>query len=100
MTFREGIGVGFIVVGLLLLPAAWAFSRVLWLLSFSIFVVGIWLFYTRRVLSRQAQIEKTRGGQQSGECTPTDIHNYTGWQQGGRSKSMDTSSEIIDADGD
>jgi len=100
VTFREWIGLGFILVGLFLLPAAWAFSRVLWLLSFSMLAVGLWLFYTRRVLRREAQLEKTRGGQQTGGCTPSDIHNYTGWQQAGRSKTMDTSSEAVDADGD
>jgi hypothetical protein len=73
---------------------------VLWLLSFSMFAVGLWLFCTRRVLRPEAQLEKTRGGQQTGECTPTDIHNYIGWQQGGRSKTMDTSLEIVDVDGD
>jgi uncharacterized protein (DUF58 family) len=100
MTFREWTGLGLIVVGLLLLPAAWAFSRILWLLSFSMFAVGVWIFYTCRVLRHEAQLDKTRSGQHTGREIPTDIHNYTGWQQAGRSKTMDTSSESIDADGD
>lgn len=100
MTLREWIGLGFIIVGLLLLPAAWAFSRILWLLSFSMLAVGLWLFYTHRVLRREARLEKTSGSQHTGREMPTDIHNYTGWQQAGRSKTMDSSSEVVDADGD
>lgn len=100
MTFREWTGLGLIVLGLLLLPAAWAFSRALWLLSFSMFAGGVWIFYTARVERRAARLEQTTGGQCTGQCTPTDIHNYTGWQQAGRSETMDTSAEAVDADGD
>lgn len=100
MTFREWTGLGLIVVGLLLLPAAWAFSRALWLLSFSLLTVGVWLFYTRRIERREARLDKLKGDQCTGQCIPTDIHNYTGWQQAGRSKTMDTSAETVDADGD
>jgi uncharacterized protein (DUF58 family) len=100
MTLREWIGLGFIVVGLLLIPAAWAFSRILWLLSFSMLAVELWLFYTHRVLQREARLEKTSGSQHTGREVPIDIHNYTGWQQAGRSKTMDSSSEVVDADGD
>lgn len=100
MTFREWTGLGLIVVGLLLLPAAWAFSRALWLLSFLLLVVGIWLFDTLRLRRREARLEKARSGQHAGIGIPSDIHNYTGWQHAGRSKTMDASAEAVDADGD
>ena len=100
MTFREWTGLVLIVVGLLLLPAAWAFSRALWLLSFSMFVVGVWIFYTGRILRREARLDKLKGSQRAGRNLPSDINDYTGWQQAGRSKTMDTSSEVVDADGD
>ena len=61
MTFREWTGLGLIVVGLLLLPAAWAFSRALWLLSFSMIAGGGWIFYTARVLRLEARLDKLKG---------------------------------------
>src|SRR5262245_17540602 len=100
MTFREWIGLVLIVVGLLLLPAAWAFSRALWLLSFSLFVVGVWLFYTRRVERREARLDKLKGNQRAEGGVPSDVQNNTGWQQAGRSQTMDTSSDAVEPDGD
>jgi hypothetical protein len=70
MTFREWTGLVLIVMGLLLLPAAWAFSRVLWLLSFSMFAGGIWIFYTCRILRREARLDKLKGSQRAGAETP------------------------------
>lgn len=104
MTLREWTGLGLIVVGLLLLPAAWAFSRPLWLLSFCMFAVGVWSFYTGRVLRRDLELTDSRGSSRSEKGIPSDINNYTGWQQGGRSKTMDPTmdpiAEVVDADGD
>ena len=57
MTFREWRGLILVVSGLLLLPAAWAFSRVLWLLSFSLIAAGAWFYSTRRVERREADVE-------------------------------------------
>ena len=100
MTFREWTGLILVVAGLLLLPAAWAFSRALWLLSFSMFAAGVWIFCTRRLERREARLDKAKGDQHTGKEVPTDIHNYTGWQQAGRSQTMDASAEAVDADGD
>ncbi len=58
-----------------------------------------WLFYTLRLSRREARLEKTKGNQQTGS-RPTDIHNYTGWQQAGRSRTMDTTPETIETDAD
>ena len=74
-------------------------SRILWLVSFSLFAVGLWLFDTFRFCRRAAQLEKATGGHLlEGGSTPTDIHNYTGWQDGGRSETMDALPEAVDAD--
>jgi uncharacterized protein (DUF58 family) len=100
MTFREWTGLALIVVGLLLLPAAWAFSRALWLLVFSFFGVGGWLFYTPRLERRAARFDKLKGSQRTEAGVPSDIHNYTGWQQAGRSNTMDATAEAVDGDGD
>ena len=56
-------------------------SRILWLVSFSLFAVGLWLFDTFRFRRRAARLEKATGGRLlEGSSTSTDIHNYTGWQ--------------------
>lgn len=98
-TFRAWSGLALIIAGLLLLPAAWAFSRTLWLASFSLIAAGLWLFETYRIRRRSVRHEQETGGKSSvGRDTPTDIHNYTGWKQGGRSETMDASSEAADVD--
>ena len=74
-------------------------SRILWLVSFSLFAVGLWLFDTFRFRRRAARLEKATGGRLlEGSSTSTDIHNYTGWQDGGRSETMDALPEAVDAD--
>ena len=68
-------------------------------MSFSLFAVGLWLFDTFRFRRRAARLEKATGGRLlEGSSTPTDIHNYTGWQDGGCSEIMDASAEAVDAD--
>ena len=98
MTFREWIGLVMIVVGLLLVPVGWAFSRVLWLVGFGAFALGLWLFYTCRVCRRERKLEEVAGSQPAGGGVPTDIHNYTGWQHGGRSQTMDSRPEAVEVD--
>jgi hypothetical protein len=48
----------------------------LWLLSFSLFGVGIWLFYTRRVERLEDRLDKLKGSQRAEAGIPSDIHNY------------------------
>ena len=101
MNFRETAGFVLIVVGLVLVPAAWVFSRLFWLLAFLLLVIGAALFYTARIRKREEAIE--REGSRSGchgPAMPTGIHNYTGWRSGGRSETMDSSSESGGGDGD
>jgi hypothetical protein len=90
-----------IVAGLVLVPTAWAFSRLLWVLAFLLVFVGATLFYTERVRQREEALRRKAGGHEHhGTAVPTDIHNYTGWQHGGRSETMDAGSSSGDADGE
>jgi membrane protein implicated in regulation of membrane protease activity len=103
MNLREAIGLLLIIMALVLVPVAWAFSRLLWALAFFLLLAGAMLFYTERVRKREEKIEKESGGASchgTGAAMPTDIHNYTGWRSGGRSETMDSSSGSGGAEGD
>lgn len=99
MSPRELFGLMLIVAGLVLVPAAWSFSRTLWLLALGLFCVGGGLFYTERMLRREANLERENTGNATqAAAMPADIHNYTGWRSGGRSGTMDQSSGTESAD--
>jgi membrane protein implicated in regulation of membrane protease activity len=103
MNLREAIGLLLIIAALVLVPVAWAFSRLLWALAFFMFVAGAMLFYTERMRKREEKIEKESGRASyhgTGMAMPTDLHNYTGWRSGGRSETMDSSSDSGAGDGD
>lgn len=81
------------MVALVLVPTARAFSRLLWVLAFCLLIVGAMLFYTERVRKREEALRgKATGHAYHGRALPSDIHNYTGWQHGGRSDTMDAGS--------
>jgi uncharacterized membrane protein len=86
LNFREISGLVLIVLGLIIIPAAWAFSRTLTVIAFVLFGVGVALFYTERIMKREERMAKEAGssGGYCGNPMPTDIHNYTGWRTGGR----------------
>jgi membrane protein implicated in regulation of membrane protease activity len=93
MNLREAIGLALIIAALVLVPVAWAFSRLLWALAFFLLIIGVTLFYTERVKKREEKLQKETGGVQSHNAIlPADIHDYTGWGSGGRSQTMDNSS--------
>ena len=103
MNFRETIGLLLIITALILVPVAWAFSRLLWALAITLLFAGAILFYTERVRKREEKTEKESGGASchgTSAAVPTDIHNYTGWRSGGRSETMDSSVDSGGADGD
>lgn len=93
MNFREGIGLVLIVVGAALVPVAWMTSRQLWAVAGVMIVIGAFLFYTKRMDARAAELEKEGGSSTSGRGVPADIHNYSGWRTGGRSETMDGDDE-------
>lgn len=88
-------------IGLMLVPAAWAFSRILWLVAFCLLFGGFWLFYTERNIRKDEELAKLSGHSScSGSGRPADIHDYTGWSRAGRSETMDTFSDSNEAEGD
>jgi len=98
---REVFGVSVVIIGLLLMPAAWAFSRMLWLLAFCFLVGGLWLFYAERNIRKQDKLDKLSGrGSCQGSGRPTDINDCTGWSRAGRSETMDSSADSDGADGE
>ena len=98
MATREIFGLALIAIALVLTPLAWLSSRVLWFVAFAMFVSGVALFFTERVMRRISKSEGNGYGSasSSGQAMPTDIHNYTGWRSGGRSETMDSPSNTGD----
>jgi hypothetical protein len=96
MSFREVIGIVLIIVTVAVTPVAWMHSRMLWLVSGLLLILGAVLFYTERMTGRAIELEKYETGG-SGSAVPRDIHNYSGWRTGGRSETMDHA-ESSDAD--
>lgn len=89
------------IIGLILVPAAWAFSRILWLLAFCAFMGGMWLFWTERNIRKDEEWTRLSGhGCIQGSGRPSDIHDYTGWSRAGRSETMDKLDDLGGADGD
>ncbi len=94
MNIREVLGFILIVVGVSLIPVAWMFSRLLWMIVFTVLFFGIYLFYTERMSKKEEKLEKESGGGAPGSVMPGDIHNYSGWASGGRSETMDDSPDF------
>ena len=101
MTAREIIGLVFLIVGTAMVPLGWIVSHKILFLAGLILGVGVWLFYTARILKREARLAKeSTGGGNYGPPMPGDIHNYTGWRTGGRTQPLDTTSSEGGSDGD
>lgn len=91
MNIRETLGFILIVIGAILLPVAWMFSRLLWVVALTVLFFGSYLFYTGRMIKRAEKLEKESSGCSPNSAIPKDIHNYSGWASGGRSETMDDS---------
>ncbi len=91
MRFREIVGALLIIVSLILVPAAWAFSRTLWLVAVCFLLGRCLLFYTERNIRKEEELVRLSShGSCHGSGRPTDIHDYTGWSRAGRSETMDS----------
>jgi hypothetical protein len=98
---KEVLGVLVVIIGLLLMPAALAFSRTLWLLAFCFLVGGLWLFYTERNIRKQDKLDRLSGrGSYQGSGRPNEISDYMGWSRAGRSETMDSAADSDGADGE
>jgi uncharacterized protein (DUF58 family) len=84
---REVAGLVIAIVGAALVPLGWYFSRLLWIVAFVLFVVGLILLLTKRVMKSEQEIESTSSAYAPPvrPSVPGDVHNYSGWQDGGRS---------------
>lgn len=84
---REALGLVVAIVGVALVPIGWYFSRFLWILAVVLFVAGLLLLLTDRVLKSEREIENTPAAYAPPvrPGVPGDVHNYSGWRDGGRS---------------
>ncbi len=85
MTFREVTGLAATAAGVVVWPIGWMYGRGIWIAGLILLVVGAALFYTDRNIKKEAALspESTPSGKY-GPAMPSDIHNYTGWGNGGR----------------
>ena len=101
MTMRESIGLVFLIVGMAIVPLGWIINHKILVLAGLLLGLGVWLFYTERIIKREEQITKeSTGSGNYGPSVPRDVHNYTGWRTGGRSQPLDTTSSDGGSDGD
>jgi uncharacterized protein (DUF58 family) len=84
---REISGLVLTVVGVALVPMGWYFSRLLWMVAVVLVVVGSLLLFTERVLEseREAESASVAYSPPVRPSVPGDVHNYSGWRDGGRS---------------
>jgi len=84
---REITGLGIAAIGVALVPLGWYFSRLLWIAAIVLVVVGLLLLLTDRILKSEREIEAASSGYATPvrPSVPGDIHNYSGWRDGGRS---------------
>ena len=83
---REIAGLIIAGIGAALVPIGWYFSKTLWAAAFVLFVLGVILMLTKRVLKSEHEIENTSSAYSPPvrPSVPGDVHNYSGWRDGGR----------------
>jgi uncharacterized membrane protein YfcA len=95
---RELAGFVIAAVGVALVPIGWYSSRLLWIASLVLLIIGLLMLFTERVAAREKEIE-SQSVQYSPpvkQSVPGDVHNYSGWRDGGQSLGGDHGS----SDGD
>ena len=101
MSVREIMGLVFLIVGTAIVPIGWIVSHKILLIAGLFLGVGVWFFYTARVLKREERLAKDSTNSGNDERSVSgDVHNYTGWRTGGRTSPLDSTSSDGDADGD
>jgi tellurite resistance protein TehA-like permease len=100
MSERIRVAAGLVIgaIGAALVPLGWYFSRMLWIAAFVLFIVGLILMLTDRVLKSEHEIETTSSAYAPPvrPSVPGDIHNYSGWRDGGRSLGGDSAGDADD----
>jgi len=92
MEARNWIGIIFIVAGIALQPVGWMFVFWLQILSFILIVIGVFIFVTQKYIEKKEEGEFAIG-KGKGSAVPGDVHDYSGWGQGGRSESWSSSND-------
>ena len=84
---REVAGFVLAGAGVALIPVGWYASRQVWFFSGVLIVVGLALLFTERVAAAEKDVESNPApyAPPVKQGTPGDIHNYSGWRDGGRS---------------
>jgi hypothetical protein len=84
---REVAGLIIGAIGVAMIPLGWYFSRMLWIVAVVLVIVGLILMLTDRVLKSEREIENTTSAYAPPvrPSVPGDIHNTSGWRDGGRS---------------
>src|SRR5688572_16969394 len=84
---REIAGIGLAALGVALVPLGWYFSRALWVAAVVVAAAGALMFLTRRVLVSEDELAKQSSAYAPPvkPSVPGDVHNYSGWRDGGRS---------------
>lgn len=94
MTLREILGLALLIIGTALVPLGWIVSHKILLLAGLLDFVGLWLFYTERVVKQQIQQAKDGVASGShGSHVSGNMNNYTGWRTGGRTDAFDSGSD-------
>ncbi len=93
MEVRHYIGIILVAIGTTLIPIGWMFYPILTIVGWVVFVIGVLIFLTQRVIKKME--DKEFGGEgKFGSCVPTDVHDHSGWGKGGRSEGWESSSDL------
>jgi hypothetical protein len=91
MDIREIIGLGFIVLGVVLLPIGLMFHPYVWVVAVIAIFIGSLLFTTMRHIRKSE--EREFGTIAKGRDLPGDIYDHSGWGRGGRSEGQQSTVE-------
>ncbi len=90
MEMRNWIGIIIILAGVIIQPVGWMFHFWLQILSFVLIFIGVVIFVTQKYIEKSEEREFSSGSGNR-QAMPGDIHDYSGWGEGGRSESWSSS---------
>ncbi len=95
---RNWIGITIIIAGVIIQPVGWMFAFWLQVVSFLLITVGVLIFVTQKYIQKSEEKEFSSSSA-NGPAMPGDIHDYSGWGEGGRSDSYSSSHGSDGGDG-
>ncbi len=85
MNIREWLGLIFSIGGVILFPLGWIMNSKILVLAFTFLILGLYLFYTTRMIKREESIDQGNlDTTKEIRGSSGDIHNYKGTHTGGR----------------